>query len=311
MDEARAFMAAGRGAQCLWKACRSIGLDCIVAEELLRFLHVKRAAIVAGQDDVARRMSPSAAMDRLWHHVLLNSTLRDEVDALTGGHVPHSTSTERLSDAEKAARQLFTLGLIERHSNVRPDLTVWCTPGTVMHHVERVPIIGRHALNDLDGQPPGQPMWDPVRYLVVPEDGAPASPPSPTYEPNHYPEHDYAVYVAPAVSSPQDVESELRDRGFLDPHVTFYEARGIWSAKAVCRFDVCVRTINNKRITVTLSVFDGLDEFLSAVQRQTDAPPSAMGAMSGGVRLAYGKALSRQGVAHGSTVDIVMHLRGC
>jgi hypothetical protein len=60
---------------------------------------------------------------------------RVALDALLGGHVPHSAADARyLTDEEKLARQLTALNLMALEGWT-PDLFFWQQPGTAMHKV--------------------------------------------------------------------------------------------------------------------------------------------------------------------------------
>lgn len=56
----------------LQDGCRRLGLPSLAAEHLVRFLSVKRQHDLINQG-AGLRMSPGAALDRLWHW-MLNTT---------------------------------------------------------------------------------------------------------------------------------------------------------------------------------------------------------------------------------------------
>lgn len=64
--------------------------------------------------------------------------VREAVDALLGGHVPHSAAdAERLSDDDKVARRLTAMNLMHL-GGWPPKLIYWREAGTLMHSVQAV-----------------------------------------------------------------------------------------------------------------------------------------------------------------------------
>lgn len=63
--------------------------------------------------------------------------VRQSLDELLGGHVPHSAAEARfLTDEQKLARQLTALNLMAMEGHA-PNLLFWEQPGTAMHKVRR------------------------------------------------------------------------------------------------------------------------------------------------------------------------------
>jgi hypothetical protein len=89
------------------------------------------------QQITAGDLSPCQDVDQLWHRVLLETQLRQQVDKLVGGEVPHDVKRERVPDEVKAARRLNTMNALVR-SGARPCLVLWKEAGTLMQHVREV-----------------------------------------------------------------------------------------------------------------------------------------------------------------------------
>jgi hypothetical protein len=81
-------------------------------------------------------------MDKLLHWVLLNTVVRQQVEAALGGPIMHSTRTARSSDEVKVARQLGTMNVMERFG-YPPDPSVWKEPGTLMEATRRMEVVDR------------------------------------------------------------------------------------------------------------------------------------------------------------------------
>jgi len=93
----------------------------LLARELWRFLAIKRDELAkagAGADAAARAplpVSPGPRVDALWHAMLLESEVADQVHAALGVAVPHSLrDATRLCDADKTARRGNALALFAR-----------------------------------------------------------------------------------------------------------------------------------------------------------------------------------------------------
>lgn len=115
-----------------------------LALELLRFLQIKQLVLRSrptednnsGADPLS--VSPGFLVDALWHAVLLESEVRQSLDEMLGGHVPHSAADARfLTDEQKLARQLTALNLMAMEGWT-PTLHFWEQPGTAMHKVLQV-----------------------------------------------------------------------------------------------------------------------------------------------------------------------------
>jgi hypothetical protein len=76
-------------------------------------------------------MSPSESVDKLLHWVLLNTAVRNKLEAVLGGQIEHSTSPACDSHTSKVARQLCAMNALYR-CGLPPNMDVWCTPGTLM-----------------------------------------------------------------------------------------------------------------------------------------------------------------------------------
>jgi hypothetical protein len=77
----------------------------------------------------ASDMSPSEAIDTLLHWVLLNTAVRDKLEAVLGGHISHSTRPAEDDDIAKVRRQLCSMNTMSR-CGLTPDLAVWRYPGS-------------------------------------------------------------------------------------------------------------------------------------------------------------------------------------
>ncbi|KAI8464138.1 MAG: hypothetical protein J3K34DRAFT_492985 [Monoraphidium minutum] len=109
-----------------------------LALELFHFLSVKRQLAAAPVAGGALRVSPGPLVDALWHRMLLESEVRDAVDALLGGHVPHSAlDAERLGDSEKLGRRLTAMNLMAL-AGWPPEPEYWAEAGTLMAEVAAV-----------------------------------------------------------------------------------------------------------------------------------------------------------------------------
>ena len=86
--------------QQLKAGCRYLDLPNSTARELVRFLLVKRFV----GDETGSRLSPSSKVDALWHWMLLETNVRDTVEALVG-RVKHTQATEAHSDTDKMERR--------------------------------------------------------------------------------------------------------------------------------------------------------------------------------------------------------------
>jgi hypothetical protein len=84
-------------------------------------------------------------MDKLLHWVLLNTEVRDQVEAELNTRITHSTKTAGLPDEDKVSRQLCTMNIMER-LGYPPQLSVWRAPGTLMEGTYKLEV------NDTDEQ---------------------------------------------------------------------------------------------------------------------------------------------------------------
>ena len=109
----------------------------MLALELFHFLQVKRH-LAASELAAALQVSPGPLVDALWHRMLLQSDVREAVDALLGGHVPHSLrDADELSDGDKLARRLTAMNLMAL-AGWPPNPRFWREAGTLMHEVVAV-----------------------------------------------------------------------------------------------------------------------------------------------------------------------------
>ncbi len=79
----------------------------------------------------AADLSPCKDVDQLWHRVLLDTQLRQRIDKLVGGEVPHDVRRERAPDDVRAARRLNTMNALVR-SGGRPCLVLWKVSGWLL-----------------------------------------------------------------------------------------------------------------------------------------------------------------------------------
>lgn len=94
-------MDAHRAIKALQEGCAQKGLPRAAAKELVRFLFMKRLV----GDEKGSRLSPSAQIDELWHWMLLETEVRDSVEALVGGKIMHTQATMHHTDEEKLERR--------------------------------------------------------------------------------------------------------------------------------------------------------------------------------------------------------------
>jgi hypothetical protein len=85
-------------------------------------------------------ISPSESVDKLLHWVLLNTVVRQRVEAALGCPILHNTLTSRLPDDLKVTRQLTTLNAMVR-LGLPPDLSLWREPGTLMQGIRRMEVV--------------------------------------------------------------------------------------------------------------------------------------------------------------------------
>jgi hypothetical protein len=81
-------------------------------------------------------------MDKLLHWVLLNTDIREQVEAALDTRIIHSTRTAGLPDEAKVARQLATMNLME-WMGFMPQLSVWREAGSLMEATCRLHILSR------------------------------------------------------------------------------------------------------------------------------------------------------------------------
>ncbi|KAF5838052.1 hypothetical protein DUNSADRAFT_3486 [Dunaliella salina] len=107
------------------------------ALELLCFLHVMHHDF--SNTLVGSGLSPSCKLDALWHHMLLNTRLRQAVTVLLGFEVEHSTASASDAQEAKIERQLSAMSRLERAGFWgSPCLQVWAEKGTAMESITRV-----------------------------------------------------------------------------------------------------------------------------------------------------------------------------
>ncbi|KAK9790961.1 hypothetical protein WJX73_004236 [Symbiochloris irregularis] len=121
--------------QALKNGCAQEGLPRTAAKELVRFLFVKRLI----GDESGSRLSPSATLDTLWHWMLLETDVRDKVEALIGGKVKHTQATMHHTDEEKMQRRLDTLECFAREG-WQPVLSLWEEHGSVLSELAPVTV---------------------------------------------------------------------------------------------------------------------------------------------------------------------------
>jgi hypothetical protein len=86
----------------------------------------------------ATDMSPPSTVQRLVHWVLLNTAVRDQLEAVLGGRINHSTGPFRVLQKDDYPSQLCAMNALQ-HCGLTPDKGVWCPTGKVMsvtHQVE-------------------------------------------------------------------------------------------------------------------------------------------------------------------------------
>ena len=131
------------------------------AIELLRFLALMLHRY-NGRVPKACGLSPSAAMDHLWHLVLLNTRLNEDVAKLLGGRVEHSTDGMDDAEEEKAERQSATVAMMEKSGwKGSPSAAVWAEPTA---QLGGVPVVVK-TLTDEFVTPPVFSALD-LKYVV-------------------------------------------------------------------------------------------------------------------------------------------------
>lgn len=108
------------GAQ-LIDLCQKVQVPARVASELVMFLSAK--AMTGDMQAKAPKLSPTAAIHKLWRAVLLETEVWDELCAYIGKRVPYSTTPTEEPDSEQALHKARTgLVLKQLYSYDLPDL---------------------------------------------------------------------------------------------------------------------------------------------------------------------------------------------
>lgn len=106
--------------------CKRLQLPVATAIELFRYLQVKRVhdQFLPSTAQIFN-MWPSAALDKLWRFMLLNTDISSEVYKLVGGIVRHAgTDQDDLDDNAKKMRRLYALNIVALEG-FRPDVRLW------------------------------------------------------------------------------------------------------------------------------------------------------------------------------------------
>lgn len=112
--------------------CRRLQLPDDAALELVRFLQVKRVHDeFVPSTTKSCNMSPGAAMDKLWHFMLLNTDVSRCVHDLVGGVVRHvGTDEDDLDDNAKRMQRLYAMNIMAREG-CQPDVRFWAVSARI------------------------------------------------------------------------------------------------------------------------------------------------------------------------------------
>lgn len=111
----------------LRRGCRRLQLPDDAAVELIRFLQSKRIhdQLLLANTAPRCRMSPGAALKKLWHFMLLNTDISSRVHELVGGVVRHvGTDDDDLEVNAKRVQRLYAMNMMAREG-CQPDVRLW------------------------------------------------------------------------------------------------------------------------------------------------------------------------------------------
>jgi ubiquitin len=139
------------------RRCTELRLPVTLATELWLFLNVRMSHPGAG---------PSSTVDQLWHWMLLNTDVADEVSSLLGCVVRHSTASAGDPPRAKLLRRLRSLNLLLDAGHA-PCEDLWKEPGVSL---VKLPVLngavptGRFVYAAAE-DPHGAPHQDVVRFV--------------------------------------------------------------------------------------------------------------------------------------------------
>lgn len=248
-----------------------------LCSEFLKFLFVRKGH---------RMASPSSQIDSLWHRVLLDTVLCEEIySGFGGGVIHHYPLDDRdLDDREKAVRRLYAMSQM-RLLGLKPDLRFWQQAGTLLAKITLVNVNGRdlfaaETTNMADvSRICGMLQYDTNKNKKrkAPAEGTSYSPTSPTYRP----------------TSPNAARTYVPS----SPMATDYTIK--------------VRTLTAEtvvRVSGDMTVL-GLKNAISETQ---GVPPDQQSLVAFGAVLNDDDArLSDLGILEGETVQLMLKLKGC
>lgn len=275
-----------------------------LVDELLKFLWATRRKLIAAGKDPAKSppsevgMSPSTMIDDLWHQVLLNTYARDIVDACIGvvAHRVHVDEGCR-SDIAKAYRQLCSMTYLYRLGfdvNVR----LWETRDTVMASVKNVVV--RDRLGKLsvvffsDVWEPDEDSWISVlKAADIPEH-------------SHFEWHNLALAYG---TSPSLIDA----RSLIPPGPDTSIRRSGPNGCAEESIVINVKTLTGERVRISIPP----TETVLALKAKLVAnyykgiPAWQLRLIFSRQQLEDHRMLDEYGISSGSTIDLLLRLRGC
>ena len=283
--------------------CNAAAVATALALELFHFLQAKRH-LALSDAAAALQVSPGSLVDALWHRMLLQSDVREAVDALLGGHVPHSLrDADELSDGDKLARRLTAMNLMAL-AGWQPTLEFWREAGTLMDDVVAVsaggvtvyvaPRMSRTAAFEVTGRFLDQ--------LGIGLNGASAlvaalaavAPPAPAAAPPH---------AAPPTRAGRPKRQRAADAE---------------AAEALAEGDDCMQVTvvdgpSARQLLLRLPRDGGMVvHIIAGIQEAWGTPPGLMRLIFRGKQLydEYAK-LSQCGIEDGARISLVLRLLGC
>jgi hypothetical protein len=229
-------------------------------------------------------LSPSTMIDQLWHWMLLNTELAEEVYKLIGGRVHHSTASSADGDSAKAMRRLRAMNLMVQ-----------------------------------DGSPPHEESWkepglSPVKVPVSNGGGAFVY----AYKLDHNGRllaggegFNFVAQMADEMgyAGGDKKEGEVVEAGVVKGEVVEGDEEEMVEPLRMPVVYVC--TMAGKRVPIQISLSCTVAELKLAVEDHERVPPCKQLIVFRSGMLADASILSDAGITDGCTVHLVLKLRGC
>jgi ubiquitin-large subunit ribosomal protein L40e len=216
--------------------------------------------------------SPGSKVDALWHNVLLDTALCEQIyDVLNNGIVIHHSPQDEMliSDHEKMVRRLCTMSEM-LWKGIDPYVDFWTEEGTVMSDIK---------VCEID---------DIVLYVT---------------DSTTFADITRIINMAPSANFPE--------RGYFVRSLPKTKKRRTTGEDAGEYISVNIRWVTIKTFVLNVSRSIKVEDLKSKIQDAEGIPPHQMRLRFSGVCLVDNAKLEECGIQDNSTIDMMLRLKGC